>query len=70
MTTAKNQLTKQIAKLEKSHEAIMKKYYRTVNDENRWGDSDLWREADTVAKRMHLLIKALELIEKYESDEI
>ena len=67
MKAAKKQILKEIAKLEKQHDIYMKQYYKTQTNENIWGDGEIYKKADTIANNKQLLIKALELIEKYET---
>lgn len=66
MENAKKQIEKEIAKLQKKHDAIMKKFYKTKDEENTWGDGRLWERADNVEIVQKLLIGAIRLIEKYE----
>ena len=66
MTTAKKQIAKEISKLQKEHDAIMKIYYKSQTEQNRWGDGSIYQKADTIANNKSILIDALKMIENYE----
>lgn len=67
MKAAKKQIEKEIAWMQKKHDAIMNRFYKSQTEENKWGDGRIYEEADIVSRDKQLLIDALALIEKYET---
>ena len=65
MKLAVSRIDKEILKLQKKHDILMKKYYKTISLNDRFGNSAIYQEADKISDNQQILIKAKDLLNKY-----
>lgn len=69
MKTAINQINKEIKILYVQYDKIMNSYYKTQTSKNRWGDGNIYIQADIIlTKKITPLKKAIEILEEYQNN--
>lgn len=70
MKAAFNSIKKEITKLQKEHDRIMKLFYKTQDSKEygAWGNGLLYEDADKISNQKYKLQDALEILEKYKNN--